>query len=125
MRVAINAAIIQDRKILVVRKGQSWILPGGKPNPDESDLECVCREVDEELSGTQLQNIRYYNQFEGISPHKGDRINVIVYLADIKGQLFQPSAEINACEWVGYTNDKTLSDITNKIIESLRKDRYL
>jgi len=52
MRIAIGAAIIEDGKILLVRKRQSWILPGGKPEPKESDIECLCREVSEELSGT-------------------------------------------------------------------------
>ena len=29
MRIAINAAIIQDGKLLLVRKKKTWILPGG------------------------------------------------------------------------------------------------
>jgi ADP-ribose pyrophosphatase YjhB (NUDIX family) len=60
LRTAINAVIIEDGKILLVRKRQTWILPGGKPGINESDLECLCREIREELSGTQLDNIRYY-----------------------------------------------------------------
>lgn len=35
MRIAIGAAIINDGKILLVRKKQSWILPGGKPEQKE------------------------------------------------------------------------------------------
>ena len=55
MRTAIGAAIINEGKLLIVRKKQSWILPGGKPEPGESDLDCLCREVGQELSGTKLE----------------------------------------------------------------------
>ncbi len=125
MRTAIGAAIIDYGRILLVRKRQSWILPGGKPEPKESDLECLCREVREELSGTELQNIRYYGEFEGITPHKGDILKVIVNFADIKGQLCQPAAEIAAYDWVNEFDNYNLSDITFKIVDSLIKDNYL
>lgn len=125
MRLAIDAAIIQDERILLVRKKQSWILPGGKPKSNELDLECLCREVGEELSGTEIDNIRYYGEFEGITPHKGDVLKARVYFADIKGQLRQPAAEIAAYEWISDTSKYNLSDITSKIVDSLRKDGYL
>lgn len=57
MRKTINVAIINRKKLLLVRKGQSWLLTGGKPESDESDLECLCREVWEELSGTKIKNL--------------------------------------------------------------------
>ncbi len=125
MRTAIGAAIIDNGKILLVRKRQSWILPGGKPEPNESDIECVCREVSEELSGTQLDNIRYYGDFEGRTPHKGDILNVKVYFANIKGRLCQPAAEIAEYNWIENTKQYNLSDITSKIVDSLTKDGYL
>lgn len=31
MRKVINLIAIEDRKILLVRKRETWILPGGKP----------------------------------------------------------------------------------------------
>ena len=125
MRTAIAAAIIDNGKILLVRKRQSWILPGGKPDSHESDIECLCREVSEELSGTQLDNIRYYKAFEGVTPHKKDILMAKVYFADIKGELFQPAAEINAYDWVNDKRKHNLSNITSKILDSLRKDGYL
>jgi hypothetical protein len=48
-----------------------------------------------------------------------------VYFADIKGQLCQPAMEIAASEWVKDTGQYALSDITSKIIGSLRNDGYL
>ena len=125
MRTAIGAAIIDNGKILLVRKRQSWILPGGKPESGESDIECLCREVGEELSGTQLDNIRYYRDFEGKTPHKRDILRAKVYFADIKEELCQPAAEIVAYEWVNDISRYNLSEITSKIVDSLRRDGHL
>jgi len=127
MRRAIDATVIKDRKILLVRKRKVWILPGGKPHPGESDLECLRREIGEELSGTEIENPRYYNEFEGKTPHTGDILKAIVYFASIKGELHPPAAEISAAEWIAgnETGEYNLSDITQKIVESLKKDGHL
>ena len=125
MRTAIGAAIIDEEKILLVRKRQSWILPGGKPEPNESDIECLCREVSEELSGTQLDNIRYYGDFEGRTPHTGDILRAKVYFANIKGKLGQPAAEIAVYDWVNDVSEYNLAEITSKIVDSLTKGGYL
>ena len=67
MTTVVNAAIIQDGKILMVRKNQVWIFPGGKMEPGESDLEILTREVSEELSGTKLKNEQFFTSIEGIT----------------------------------------------------------
>lgn len=125
MRTAINAAIIQNRRLLLVRKKDHWILPGGKPEPNESDLECLCREVKEELSGTQLERINYYGTFDGKTPHTGDILLARVYFADIKGELISTSAEIVDYAWARDISKYNLSDITAKIMFALKKEEYL
>ncbi|MDE1865106.1 MAG: NUDIX domain-containing protein [Candidatus Micrarchaeota archaeon] len=125
MRVAINAAIISDQGILLVKKGEVWILPGGKPTPGESDIACLCREVGEELSNTKLGNMRFYGEFTGVTPHKGDVLSAKVYFADINGALGPASAEIREVRWVKDKAECPLSDITSKIFASLQKDGYL
>ena len=45
MNKAIRLVVIEDKKLLLVRKRDSWILPGGKPNEDEGGLECLLREI--------------------------------------------------------------------------------
>lgn len=125
MKVAIGAAIIEDGKILLLKKGKGWILPGGKPEPGESEIECICREVDEELSGTQLENFEYYGDFEGITPNKGYHLRARVYFANIIGELGEPSAEIEESAWVEDSSKYVLSDITSKIVDSLIIDKYL
>ncbi len=125
MRRVISAVIIEDKKILLVRKKETWILPGGKPEPGESDIECLIREVSEELSGVVLQNIRFYGKFEGIAPHQKDLIEINVYTAGIQQGAPSPNAEINACEWYDGDEGYNLADSLDKIIGALRKDNYL
>ena len=127
MRTAINVAIIQDNKLLLVRKKSTWILPGGKPEIGENDLECLCREIDEELSGTKIKDISYYSQFEGKTPHKGDMLRAKVYFANIDGQLYsvRDGDSISEVTWVNDFSKYNLSNITSKIVNSLQQDKYL
>ena len=127
MRTAINAAIIQGNKLLLVRKKLTWILPGGKPEIGENDLECLCREIDEELSGTKIKDINFYDQFEGKTPHKGDILRTKVYFANINGQLYsvRDGDSISEVKWVNNFAQYNLSDITSKIVNSLQQDKYI
>ncbi len=54
----VTCAVIrnEDKQILVVQRGEAtdhpfkWEFPGGKLNPEETEEECIIREIDEELS---------------------------------------------------------------------------
>ncbi len=122
MRKAISAIIIQNRDYLLVRKKDNYIFPGGKPEPGESDEECLRREVREELSGTNLKNIRAYKSFDGKSPNKGDLIQIVCYLADLDGPLGNPSAEITEVKWCDRQDSFEVSEPTRKALDSLRLD---
>jgi len=82
----------------LLRKKESWLLPGGKPKLNESDIACLVREVEEELSGTELENIAYYGEFIG-KTHIGEEFKTKVYLANVKGELKESSAEISEYKW--------------------------
>lgn len=124
MRKAICAAIIRGGKILLVQKEDFWILPGGKPEFEESDEGCLVREVAEELSGAALENIKYFGSFVGKTPRKGDQLRAEVFLADISGKAL-PSAEIHQAVWIANPKQYNLSDITEKIVEELFSREYL
>ena len=125
MRRIITAAVIQNKNLLVVRKNQTWIIPGGKPNQEESDLECLAREIQEELSGTEIENIRYYGMFTGKAPHTKDIVESFVYLADIKGELKSPSAEISGAKFIRDYRQDNVSEVVEKVFESLKERGYL
>jgi len=124
MRKAINVAIIKNGYILLVRKKKVWILPGGKPKHDEDNMQCLSREIREELPQLALQNPKYFGTFVGMTPHKGDKLQAEVYLAEASGEI-NPSAEINKAEWIKTPEEYNLSDITRKIVLSLRQNGHL
>ncbi|MFB6246213.1 MAG: NUDIX domain-containing protein [Candidatus Pacearchaeota archaeon] len=43
MRKAINLAVVYDSGLLLVRKKNAWILPGGKPEEGEGHYETLER----------------------------------------------------------------------------------
>lgn len=128
LKRAISVAVISGNKILLARKKQVWILPGGKPEKDESDIDCVKREISEEVIGLEVSNFSYYGAFEGMTPHKGDMLEVTVYLAEIVSmKKLHHGAEIEEIIWLDAFATETypLSDITRKIIKSLFQAGHL
>lgn len=128
MKKAINALIIRDEKLLLFRKKENWILPGGKPEEGESDIETLVREFKEEASGAEIEVGEYYGTFEGITPNKKDSLEADVYFAELKNPDLEiiPSGEIKESRFVGYIDTPFLhlSDITSKIIKQLFKEMY-
>lgn len=126
MRIVINAAVINDKKeLLLVKKKETWILPGGKPESGELELECLYREVFEELGGAKLKDVKYYGEFEGKTPHKGDILKAKVYFAQLVDPKVKPSAEIKDAKWISNIEDYQMSDITSKIAYNLQEKSYL
>ncbi len=125
MRKVICIATIENKKILLVRKRLTWILPGGKPENAETDKECLIREFSEELPKITILNMTYYSdKFVGITPHSNREIQAIVYIAKIIGEI-ERGAEINKAEWVKNPEEYNLSEISKKIIRSLRQTGHL
>lgn len=135
LRTAICAVIIEHENLLIVENEGRWILPGGKPEHNESDITCMRREVIEELSGTRLRpaygksTFEFYKSIVGITPNKGDLLRAKLYFAELDGNLGSPSAEITRVKWMDKTDynlrTNVLTDITDKIVKSLIEDRYL
>lgn len=123
MRITICAAVIRNGRILLVRNEETWILPGGKPVGDETDLECLSREVCEEL-GVEIVNPSFFTTVEGRTPHRGDIIKVKIYFAEIMGKP-QPRAEISEVAWVRRNNSYNLSEPTRIIFQKLNSKGYL
>ena len=126
-RRAISVAIISEGKgILLVREGEVWKLPGGKPEPDETDIDCLRREVREEINGAGVDNLRPFDTFRGITPNVGDVLEVEVYLASlIATDIIEASGEIDEVRWFNQFDRCNLPDITGKIISALQNKELL
>lgn len=125
MRTAICIATIREGKILLVKKKNTWILPGGKPENDESDKGCLIRELNQELPKLHIiDQLQHFGNFTGKTPHKGDQLTAKVYLSPVEGDI-TPAAEISDAQWTAKPENYNLSDITRKIIAALKNTGHL
>ena len=128
MRKAINAVIMIKNRLLLFKKDLVWILPGGKPREGESDVEALARKFKEEASGAELIVKNYYGSFMGKTPHTGDSLEAVTYLAKLKKSRLKitPSGEISEVRFAGYFDVFTLklSDITEKVVSCLVEGKY-
>ena len=125
MHRVINAVIIEDYKLLLFLKRGDSILPGGKPLLDESDLKCLMREFSEENPSSEVLIGDFYGTFIGKAPHRLDVIEARVYFAKFVKKSMETTNEIEKAEFVSDFGKYKISDVTNKIIASLKRDGYL
>ncbi len=96
----IAAAVVRDGDLLLVAKcaaPEVFYLPGGKPDDGEAPLDCLAREVREELGGglaaaDPFADVRAPAALEGVP------MLMSVYLAALDGEP-APAAEIAALAW--------------------------
>lgn len=115
---------IQDRKVLTtLSKGKdTWYIPGGKREGDETDEEALIREVEEELTvKLRPETIRHYGTFEAQAHGKPECtvVRMTCYEADFDGEL-QPSSEIDQCRFVNYSWKTKSSPVDVLIFDDLK-----
>jgi 8-oxo-dGTP diphosphatase len=98
----IGLAVTSADGLLVVRKrgGESYILPGGKPEAGENDHDALVREIEEEL-GCQIEpdTLRFLGSFSDSAADLEDTtVTVRLYSAVLVGRP-SPHAEIERLDW--------------------------
>jgi 8-oxo-dGTP diphosphatase len=99
----IAAVVIAEHRLLLVRKKGTlhFMLPGGKPLPQEGDVACLTREVDEELGAmVRPASVRFLGAFHANSANEpGMRVHAHVYEAALENE---PAArgEIEEIRWM-------------------------
>ena len=108
-RTRIAAIIIENGKLLMqIGKGykELWT-PGGKLKENETDEECLRRELKEEL-GVNLLEMKFFKEYETVSFYNPEqKLIERIYVGKIEGEI-KPAAEIESIVW--FTKD----DFKNK-----------
>ena len=122
--IVVGAVIIQQNGILLVRVGTTWIFPGGKLEEGESHEECLLREVDEELPGLRLSNLREFGDFFGRAVHGDGSVSLAVYLVEAEGE-YNLGDGIDEAKFVAKPEELNLAEATRKTIAALRLEGCL
>jgi 8-oxo-dGTP diphosphatase len=96
----IAAAVLSSRGLLLVSKRAApdvFYLPGGKPEPGEAALECLGRELREEL-GVGIVAAEPFSEVRAPAALEGGEMWMSVFLTRLAGAP-APAAEIAALRW--------------------------
>jgi 8-oxo-dGTP diphosphatase len=96
----IAAAVFSSRGLLLVSKRAApdvFYLPGGKPEPGEAPLDCLRRELSEEL-GVGVASAEPFTEVRAPAALEGVDMWMSVFLCRLRGAP-APAAEIAALRW--------------------------
>ena len=87
----VGGIIIKNKKVLVVRKKTKenfpeFIIPGGKRETGETDVETLQREIQEEVN-LKVVKAEYVDEYEDIAIFEKVPIVVKVYLCEVEGEV--------------------------------------
>ncbi len=98
--ITVNAIIINSKnELLVVRKNKHFLLPGGKPEPEETNIDALSRELKEE-TGLELIDTKEFKTYEfDESVNEDASLQMNVYIANVRGEPI-PHNEISEILWL-------------------------
>ena len=134
INVRVYATIVKDKKVLVLHEEyvgeQLMKFPGGGLEFGESVLECVQRELDEELN-IKVKNIEHLYTQEDFLVSKfrnSEQLLTIYYLAEMldENELLIMDPCIDKIEWVSLeTEENTFPLPIDKIVFDVLKKKFL
>ena len=112
--------IIVERKgfILLIKRGDYWILPGGEIEPGEDELQCLEEVVSKEMKDKVACVFRKLEKtITGPSPVRPGDVEVSVYVGDISSEKMSDVRDCNA-HWFSRKSISSirLSNITKEIL---------
>ncbi|GAB3828949.1 NUDIX hydrolase [Pontibacter rugosus] len=120
---------IKDNKILSTRsRGKdTFYIPGGKREAEESDHQALIREVKEELSIELVEHsIRYVGTFmaQAHGHPTGVDVKMQCYSSDYQGTI-KAASEIEEVVWLGYKDCNLVSPVDQIIFDWLKSEGLL
>lgn len=125
---AIQALIIKDDKLLIVREKDYFLLPGGKPHNGETQIETLRRELKEETN-LSLISVDYFGTYNYSRALTVDRpLTLICYIANVSGTP-KASSEVDELVWINkhdYANsDKFPKSWWDPIFKDLKENKKI
>lgn len=101
-RLRVVAIVVQDHRILLLKGSdqyKEYWTPGGKREEGESDLDCLTRELDEEIN-VKITSAKFFKEYVANSPYEVDVLSRSrVYIVDISGEI-KAAKEIKGYAWM-------------------------
>lgn len=112
--VTVNAIILnEDNNLLVVKKNNHFLLPGGKLEPNESDVDALSRELYEEI-GLKLIKVKEFKIYDFDKALNEDaKLQMRIYLADVEG-CPKSNNEISEILWLDGPKYKNSSNFPKR-----------
>ena len=113
--------IIVERKgmILLTKRGDFWILPGGEIEPGEDEIQCLNEVVASEMNDTVASVFRKLEKtIKGPSPVRPGDVEVSVYVGDVSSAKMSDIKDCSA-HWFSRESIRAirLSNITKDVLE--------
>lgn len=94
-----------------------YIALGGKIEPGETELDCLHREVQEEI-GCRVKNAKHFATFEGPNHDHTKTLRMTCYLCDLEGEpRVNPEDSIDHFTWI--SKDYKDKDIAHMLRASI------
>jgi 8-oxo-dGTP diphosphatase len=106
----VGLLLIRDGKVLLCRKKRGTsllILPGGKREAGESSLECLERELREELGDVKAVSPDFIGVYVYAAAEPGKTVRIELYRAELEGEA-RALSEIAELVWFGVADDRAL-----------------
>jgi len=117
MREIIGAAIFKGKKILLVKEGEEWSLPGRFREAGESELESLTKTANSQLSGVKITAHPFYREFVD------SEIKIRIYKLELSGN--PRKNKTSETQWARSFEGITLGKYSRLIINSLKTERYI
>jgi 8-oxo-dGTP pyrophosphatase MutT (NUDIX family) len=114
--------VIRDGRILLCRKNrgkQLLILPGGKFEPGETAMDCLTREIREELGDVSVRGAVHIGTYEHAAADHGKTVRIELYRGELAGE---PAACSEIAELVWFDPASGLTQVSPSLREVILPD---